>query len=75
MLEKFNRKFLKEAIIQCCEEIKNSVDEIVDGIDKLNDLDITISCNGDECPTIHIYKGYQKLITVNDKMTEAIING
>lgn len=75
MVEKFNRKFLKEAIIQCCEDIKNSVDEIVDDIDKLNNLDITISCNGDECPTISVYKGYEKFVTVNDKMTEAIING
>lgn len=75
MVEKFNRKFLKEAIIQCCEDIKNSVDEIVDDIDKLNNLDITISCNGDDCPTISVYKGYEKFVTINDKMTEAILNG
>ena len=70
----FNRVFLKEAIIQCCEDIKNSVDEIVDGIDKLNDLDITISCTNNECPVIRVYKGYDKFITINDKMMNALLN-
>lgn len=70
----FNRGFLKEAIIQCCEDIKNSVDEIVDDIDKLNNLDITISCTDNECPVICVYKGYDKFITINDKMKMALLN-
>lgn len=74
MTESLNKEFLKEAIIQACEDIKNSIDKIIDGIDKLNNLDITISCTNNECPVIHVYKGYDKFITINDKMTMALLN-
>lgn len=74
MTESFNKEFLKEAIIQACEDIKNSIDRIIDGIDKLNNLDITISCTDNECPVIRVYKGYDKFITINDKMKMALLN-
>ena len=66
---------MKESILQACDDIKNDVEDIIADIDKLNTLDITISCNGNEIPTINIYKGYEKFIKVTDKIEGALMDG
>lgn len=74
MVEKFNREFLRESIIQACEDIKNGVDKILDDIDSLNYLTISICVEGnDQFPYISIDKDYKKFVTVTDKIQEAVM--
>lgn len=80
MVEKFNREFLRESIIQSCEDIKNGVDKILDDIDSLNYLTISICVEDNyQFPYISIDKDYKKFVTVTDKITdkiqEAMMNG
>ena len=80
MVEKLNKEFLRESIIQSCEDIKNGVDKILDDIDSLNYLTISICVeDNDQFPYISIDKDYKKFVTVTDKITdkiqEAIMNG
>lgn len=76
MVEKFNRDFLRESIIQSCEDIKNGVDKILDDVDSLNCLTISICVdNNDQFPYISIDKDYKKFVTVTDKIQEAMMNG
>lgn len=42
MVEKLNMEFLRESIIQACEDIKNGVDTILSDVDSLNYLTISI---------------------------------
>lgn len=80
MVEKFNREFLRESIIQACEDIKNGVDAILNDVDSLNYLTISICVEDNvQIPYISIDKDYKKFVTVTDKITdkiqEAMMNG
>lgn len=80
MVEKSNREFLRESIIQACEDIKNAVDTILSDIDSLNYLTISICVEDNyQFPYISIDKDYKKFVTVTDKITdkiqEAMMNG
>lgn len=80
MVEKFNKEFLRESIIQSCEDIKNGVDKILDDVDSLNYLTISICVEDNyQFPYISINKDYKKFVTVTDKITdkiqEAAMNG
>ena len=73
MVEKLNREFLRESIIQSCEDIKNEVDKILDDIDSLNYLTISICVEDNvQIPYISIDKDYKKFVTVTDKIQDAI---
>ena len=75
MAEKFNKEFMKESILQACEDIKSNVNSILDNIDELSYLNITIDIHDGEIPSIRINSDYTKWITVTDKLCEAAING
>lgn len=76
MVEKFNREFLRESIIQACEDIKNGVDTILSDVDSLNYLTISICVEDNvQFPYISIDKDYKKFVTVTDKIQEAVMNG
>lgn len=76
MVEKFNREFLRESIIQVCEDIKNGVDTILSDVDSLNYLTISICVEDNvQFPYISIDKDYKKFVTVTDKIQEAVMNG
>lgn len=76
MVEKFNREFLRESIIQVCEDIKNGVNTILSDIDSLNYLTISICVeDNNQFPYISIDKDYKKFVMVTDKIQEAVING
>lgn len=76
MVEKFNREFLRESIIQACEDIKNGVDTILSDVDSLNCLTISICVeDNDQFPYINIDKDYKKFVTVTDKILEVGMNG
>ena len=76
VVEKLNREFLRESIIQACEDIKNGVDTILSDVDSLNCLTISICVDdNDQFPYISIDKDYKKFVTVNDKIQEAVMNG
>lgn len=76
MVEKFNREFLRESIIQACEDIKNGVDTILSDVDSLNYLTISICVEDNvQFPYISIDKDYKKFVTVTDKIQEAAMNG
>ena len=70
-----NKEFLKESILQACEDIKNSVDDIVANIDAMGNLNITISVTGDTFPEINISGSYTKYVTATDKILEVAMNG
>lgn len=70
-----NKEFIKESIIQACEDIKSNVDGILDNIDELSYLNITIDINDEEMPSIRINSDYTKWITVTDKLCEVAMNG
>ena len=70
-----NKEFLKESILQACEDIKSSVDDIVANIDAMGNLNITISVTGDTFPEINISGSYTKYVTATDKILEAAMNG
>ena len=75
MVEKLNKKFLRESIIQSCEDIKNGVDKILDDIDSLNYLTISICVeDNNQFPYISINKDYKKFVTLTDKIQEAAMN-
>ena len=76
MVEKFNREFLRESIIQACEDIKSGIDKILDDVDSLNCLTISICVedNG-QFPYINIDKDYKKFVAITDKIQEAAMNG
>lgn len=80
MVEKFNREFLRESIIQACEDIKNGVDTILNDVDSLNYLTISICVEDNvQVPYISIDKDYKKFVTLTDKIIdkiqEAMMNG
>lgn len=70
-----NKGFLKESILQACEDIKSSVDDIIANIDAMGNLDITISVTGDTYPEINISGDYTKYVSVTDKILEVAMNG
>ena len=70
-----NKDFLKESILQACEDIKSSVDDIVANIDAMGNLSITISVTGDTFPEINISGSYTKYVTATDKILEVAMNG
>ena len=73
MVEKLNKEFLRESIIQSCEDIKTEVDKILDDIDSLNYLTISICVEDNvQIPYISIDKDYKKFVTVTDKIQDAI---
>ena len=75
MNAQINKEFLKESILQACEDIKGSVDNIIANIDVMGKLNITISVTGDTFPEINISGDYTKYVTVTDKILEAAMNG
>lgn len=68
-----NKRFIKESLIQACEDIKNSADEIVCGIDELDSLTISINFVGGGFPIIHINKDYDKYVTCTDKIQDIFL--
>lgn len=70
-----NKEFLKESILQACDDIKSSVDDIVANIDAMGNLNITISVTGDTFPEINISGSYTKYVTATDKILEVAMNG
>ena len=70
-----NKEFLKGSILQACEDIKSSVDDIVTNIDAMGNLNITISVTGDTFPEINISGSYTKYVTATDKILEVAMNG
>ena len=70
-----NKEFLKESILQACEDIKSSVDDIVANIDAMGNLSITINVTGDTFPEINISGSYTKYVTATDKILEVAMNG
>lgn len=75
VVEKFNREFLRESIIQACEDIKNGVDTILSDVDSLNYLTISICVeDNDQFPYINIDKDYKRFVTVTDKIQEAAMD-
>ena len=70
-----NKEFLKESILQACEDIKSSVDDIVANIDAIGNLNITISVTGYTFPEINISGSYTKYVTVTDKILGVSMNG
>jgi len=75
MAEKFNKEFIKESILQACEDIKSNVNGILNNIDELSYINITINIHDGEMPSIRINSDYTKWITVTDKLCEAAMNG
>ena len=72
MLMKFNKGLLKEAITQACDDIKNDIDKIIDDIDELHSMTISICCDGDYMPYIDVAKCYTKYITITDKIEDLL---
>lgn len=69
-----NKDFLKESILQACDDIKSSVDNIIANIDTMGNLNIAISVTGDAYPEINISGDYTKYVTVTDKIIEVAMN-
>ena len=70
-----NKKFLKETILQACEDIKANVNAIITNIDKLDYLNIIIEIDNNQSPRIRIDSDYSKDVTITDKIQEAAMNG
>lgn len=75
MKNSMSKEFIKECILQACEDIKSNVNGILDNIDELSYLNITIDIHDGEMPSIRINSDYTKWITVTDKLCEAAMNG
>ena len=59
MNAQINKEFLKESILQACEDIKGSVDDIIANIDAMGNLNITISVTGgDTFPDVPVFLRY-----------------
>lgn len=69
-----NKKYLKAVLIQACKDIENSVDEIAEGIDELNDITISIHFTDDRFPNIHINKDYNKYITFTNEIEGSLLD-
>lgn len=69
-----NKKYLKTVLIQACEDIKNSADEIIDGIDELNNIVISISFIDDSYPSINIDKNYNKYVTFTSEIERSLLD-
>ena len=69
-----NKKYLKAVLIQACEDIKNSADEIINGIDELNNIVISISFIDDSYPSINIDKNYNKYVTFTKEIERSIFD-
>ena len=68
-----NKKYLKSVLIQACKDIENSVDEIVEGIDELNDVTISIHFINDSYPSIHINKDDNKYVTFTSEIENTLL--
>lgn len=68
-----NKKYLKAVLIQACKDIENSVDKIVEGIDELNDVTISIHFINDSYPNIHINKDYNKYVTFTSEIENTLL--
>lgn len=69
-----NKKYLKAVLIQACKDIENSVDEIVEGIDELNNIVISISFIDDSYPSINIDKNYNKYVTFTNEIERSLFD-
>lgn len=70
-----NKEFLKESILQACEDIKSGIDKILDDVDSLNYLTISICVEDNvQIPYISIDKDYKKFVTLTDKIQEAAMD-
>ncbi len=69
-----NKKYLKTVLVQACEDIKNSIDEIAEGVDELNNITISIHFTDDRYPDIHINKDYNKYITFTDEIERSLLD-
>lgn len=68
-----NKKYLKAVLIQACKDIENSVDEIVEGIDEINKINISIEFIDDSYPNIHINKDYNKYVTFTSEIENTLL--
>lgn len=68
-----NKKYLKAVLIQACKDIENSVDEIVEGIDEINKINISIEFINDSYPNIHINKDYNKYVTFTSEIENTLL--
>lgn len=68
-----NKKYLKAVLIQACKDIENSVDEIVEGIDEINKINISIEFIDESYPNIHINKDYNKYVTFTSEIENTLL--
>ena len=68
-----NKRFMRESLIQACEDIKNSADEIIGGIDELDSLTVSIKFVDGCFPIIHINKDYDKYVTCTDEIQNILL--
>lgn len=68
-----NKKYLKAVLIQACKDIENSIDEIVEGIDEINKINISIEFIDDSYPNIHINKDYNKYVTFTSEIENTLL--
>ncbi len=69
-----NKKYLKATLLQACKDIENSIDEIAEGVDELNDITVSIHFINDLYPSIHIIKDYNKYITFTNEIEGSLLN-
>jgi len=70
-----NKKYLKTALLQACKDIENSADEIIEGIDEINNITISIYfIDDDSYPHIHINKDYNKYITFTNEIERSLFD-
>lgn len=68
-----NKKYLKAVLVQACKDIENSVDEIVEGIDEINKINISIEFIDESYPNIHINKDYNKYVTFTSEIENILL--
>ena len=68
-----NKKYLKAVLVQACKDIENSVDEIIEGIDEINKINISIEFIDESYPIIHINKDYNKYVTFTSEIENILL--
>ena len=69
-----NPEYLKEEILQACEEIKSKIDAIITDNDYVSSLQVSIRLDYDARPEIFINKNYFMDIPRIDKTNKISIN-
>lgn len=68
-----NKNQLKALLLQACEDIKDNADEIVEGIDELKNITISICFVEEYFPYITINKNYNKYITFTKEIENTLL--